>query len=305
MERAAVRAAAVDIGSNTVRLLVAEVNAGEIVEVDRALEVVGLGRGVDRTGLLSSSAMEAAEAALRDYGQRIRAAGAEQVMVIATSASRDAANAVEFLERVADVLGATPEVIPGEREAELSFLGATGGLDGVGRSLVIDPGGGSTEFATGFARPDAALSVNIGSVRLSDRLLPDRPADMSQLQDARRHVRDLFAEVPVPSDTHRVIGVAGTFTSLGAIQLGLAEYDRDRVDGSTMTLRELDTMVERLAPLSLEATVAIPSLHPKRAPVILAGAVIAAEAVRRTGIDSVQVSESDLLEGMILELTAA
>ena len=299
------RCAAVDIGSNTVRLLIADVEAAQIVEIDRAIDVVGLGRGVDRTGLLSDGAMEAAEVALRDYGQRIRWAAAQGVMVIATSASRDAANAAEFLGRVAVALGTTPEVIPGTREAELSFLGATGGHDHSHRSFVIDPGGGSTEFATGFARPDAALSIDIGSVRLSDRILTDRPADPSQLSDARRHVHELFADVPIPDDVDRVIGVAGTFTSLGAIHLDLEAYDRNRVDGSTMTLSDLDALVDRLAPLSLEETAAIPSLHPKRAPVILAGAVIAAEAVRRTGADLVQVSESDLLEGMILELSGS
>jgi exopolyphosphatase/guanosine-5'-triphosphate,3'-diphosphate pyrophosphatase len=303
VERAEVRAAAVDIGSNTVRLLIADVDGGDIVELDRALEVVGLGKGVDRTGLLADDAMDAAVQALADYGQRIRSAGVDRVMAIATSASRDAANATGFLERVTAALGTHPEVVPGEREAALSYLGATAGHAGSGRSFVIDPGGGSTEFATGFERPDAAMSVDIGSVRLSDRVLTDRPASPSQVARAREHVRGLFADLPVPSDIVSVIGVAGTFTSIGAIQLGLVEYDRVRVDGSTVTLEDLDAMVERLAPMSVEETAAIPTLHPKRAPVILAGAVVAAEAVRRTGRDVVRVSEADLLEGMILELS--
>ena len=287
------RVAAVDIGSNTVRLLVRDGNA----ELERHTDVVGLGTGVDATGVLSEAAMERAAAVLSGYGDQIRGHLVERVRAVATSASRDATNAGPFLDRVGGLLGVRPEVITGDEEAALSFRGASVGVPGVGPALVIDPGGGSTEFVFGDGAVDYSCSIDIGSVRLTDRMLSDRPASEAAVSAARDHVAGLFSAVRLPGAPQRVIGVAGTFTSLAAIHIGLERYDRDRVHATAMTLTDLEGLVHRLAGLTVAETAAIPSLDPKRAPVLLAGAVVATEAVRLAG-GSVVVSEFDLLDAV-------
>lgn len=295
------RVAAVDIGTNTVRLLVADVDGDRISDIDRAVEVVGLGRGLDRTGELAEDAMDAAVTTLADYGRRLQ--GADQVRVVATSASRDASNANHFLERVTDAVGITPEVISGSDEAALAFSGAVWGAGSVGRRLVIDPGGGSTEFVIGGDQPDSAVSIDIGSVRLTDRLLETRPPSPVELEGAVAHVAEMFDKVSFEHPPDTVIGVAGTFTSLAAIHLELETYDRTRTHQTILTIGDLDDLTLRLAGLTVEETAALPSLDPKRARVILAGAVIAAEAVRSSGLEAVLVSETDLLEGIVLQLS--
>jgi exopolyphosphatase/guanosine-5'-triphosphate,3'-diphosphate pyrophosphatase len=296
-----VRVAAVDIGTNTVRLLVADVDGDRITEIDRAVEVVGLGRGLDRTGELAEDSMDAAVTTLADYGRRLQ--GADEVRVVATSASRDASNASHFLERVTNAVGITPEVISGNDEAALAFAGAIWGAGSVGRRLVIDPGGGSTEFVIGGDQPDSAVSIDIGSVRLTDRLLKARPPAPVELEGAAAHVAEMFEDVSFEQPPDTVIGVAGTFTSLAAIHLELEIYDRTRTHQTILTIGDLDDLTHRLAGLTVEETAALPSLDPKRARVILAGAVIAAEAVRSSGLEAVLVSETDLLEGIVLQLS--
>ena len=295
------RVAAVDIGTNTVRLLVADVNLDRITEIDRAVEVVGLGRGLDRTGELAEDSMDAAVTMLANYGRRLQ--GADEVRVVATSASRDASNASHFLERVTNAVGITPEVISGNDEAALAFAGAIWGAGSVGRRLVIDPGGGSTEFVIGGDQPDSAVSIDIGSVRLTDRLLKARPPSPVELEGAVAHVAEMFEDVSFEQPPDTVIGVAGTFTSLAAIHLELETYDRTRTHQTILTIGDLDDLTLRLAGLTVEETAALPSLDPKRARVILAGAVIAAEAVRSSGLEAVLVSETDLLEGIVLQLS--
>lgn len=289
---------AIDIGSNTVRLLIRR-DGRDLV---RRVEVVGLGRGVDRTGALAPETMERALAVLGEFGRSLAEHRVGAVRAVATSASRDAANAGDFLDRVAAVLGTRPEIIPGTEEAALSFAGATAGIPGTGPVLVIDPGGGSTEFVFGDREPVWATSIDIGSVRLTDRLLPDRPARPGQLDIARNHVRGLFGAVDLPGVPERAIGVAGTFTSLAAIALGLEVYDPGRVHGSVLTLDALDDLVTRLAGLTVEETAAIPSLDPQRAPVLLAGAVVAAAAAECSGADRVVVSETDMLDAIAASL---
>jgi exopolyphosphatase/guanosine-5'-triphosphate,3'-diphosphate pyrophosphatase len=296
-----VRVAAVDIGTNTVRLLVADVDGDRIVDVDRAVEVVGLGRGLDRTGALAEDSMEAALKALTEYGRRIQ--DADQVRVVATSASRDASNSSDFLQQVTNAVGVAPEVISGDDEAALAFAGAVWGAGSGGRHLVIDPGGGSTEFVVGVDRPDSSASIDIGSVRLTDRLLGSRPPSSVELEDAIAHVRELFGEVSFDQSPDVVIGVAGTFTSLAAIHLKLERYDRARTHQAVLTLEDLDDLTRRLAGMTVAETAALPSLDPKRATVILSGAVIAAEAVRNSGLEAMTVSETDLLEGVVLQLS--
>ncbi len=303
MGRAQVRIAAVDIGTNTVRMLVADVEGRLIEDVDRAVEVVGLGRGLDSSGAIAPDSMEAAATVLSHYGSRIREASPSRIRVVATSASRDASNSGELMERIGSTLRVTPDVISGEEEAGLAFAGAVWGSGLEGRHLVIDPGGGSTEFVSGVQHPESAVSIDIGSVRLTDMLLAARPPRPAQLESARLHVRQMFSSVPTPKPPVSIIGVAGTFTSLAAIHLGLDSYERTKVHRTVLSLGDLDGLVTDLAAMTVEEAAQIPSLDPKRAPVILAGAVVAAEAVRRSGSDTVTVSEADMLEGILLDLS--
>jgi len=284
-----------------VRLLVAEVSGDRTEDVIRDVEIIGLGRGVDATGRFDPERVEAALAVLRRYG---KAAGdVDRLRAVATSATRDAEDAPEFLERATAALGHPVDVITGIDEAGLSFRGATGGLPPA-TSLVIDPGGGSTEFVLGEDTPRYSVTIDIGSVRLTERLLPDRPASAGQVAEAAAEVAEMFGLVRLPSVPDRVIGVAGTFTSLAAIELGLDAYDPVAVHGSTVSLDALDRLVGELSTLTVEETAAIPSLDPRRAPVLLAGAVVAREALRASGRGEAMVSERDLLDGIVLGLAA-
>ena len=297
------RLAAIDIGSNTVRMLVADVDGNRISDVERAVDVVGLGRGVDASGALAEESMEAALTALTRYGGRIDEAAPSRIRIVATSAARDASNSSRLMGRIEAVIGVSPDVISGQEEAGLAFAGAVWGAGSTGRHLVIDPGGGSTEFVSGLGRPESAVSVDIGSVRLTDRLLPARPPTAMELDEARLEVREMFGGVPIPEPPVSIIGVAGTFTSLAAMNLGLSRYDRDMIHRTTLTLDGLEGLVMMLAEMTEEETAAIPSLDPMRAPVILAGAVVASEAVRRIGSETVTVSETGMLEGILLDLS--
>ena len=289
--------AAVDIGTNTVRLLIADVVDGVINEVERVTTVTALGRGVDRTGHLSPKGLRVTLATLADYRKRLDAHHVEQVRIVATSASRDATNGPGFLESVAATMrGIAPHLITGVEEARLSYLGAAEAFPGLRRPLVIDIGGGSTEFVTA----DTATSIDIGSVRLTDRALPDRPSLAHQVAGARYMATGLFADVCVPADLDGTIGVAGTWTSLAAIALDLPRYDRARVHGSTLFRTQLERIVHDLAAMSLETIELIPSLDPARAPVILGGAIVALAAMTHLGINAVSASEHDLLDGLAL-----
>jgi exopolyphosphatase/guanosine-5'-triphosphate,3'-diphosphate pyrophosphatase len=298
-----VRAAAVDIGTNTVRMLVADVAGDQIHDVAREVDVVGLGRGLDASGAMAAESMDAAIAALAGYGQRIRKAMPSRLRVVATSASRDASNSDELMTRIEAALGVEPDVITGEDEAALAFAGAIWGAGSDGRHLVIDPGGGSTEFVSGVDKPETAVSIGIGSVRLTDRHLVTLPPTSVELDRAASLVRERFGAVPIPESPFAGIGVAGTFTSLAGIHLRLDRYDRTRIHQTVLTLPDLERLVQILAGMTLEETEAIPSLDPKRAPVILAGAIVVLEAVRRSGLETVTISEADMLEGIVLGLT--
>jgi len=301
MARAVVRIGAIDIGTNTVRLLVAETTDDGIDDVERAVEIVGLGRGVDATGRLDPERVEQALAVLRGYAARLDAHCAERVRGVATSATRDAENGPEFLERAVEALGYRVDVITGIEEAGLAFGGAIRGLP-ITTTLVIDPGGGSTEFVLGGDAPEYSVSIDIGSVRLTERLLPERPTTPDRTAAVSLEVAEMFGLVRLPAEPDRVIGVAGTFTSLAAISLGLDAYDPEVVHGSALTLEEMDRLVAHLSTLTVEETAAIPSLDPRRAPVLLAGAVIAREAIRVSGRHETMVSEHDILDGIVLGL---
>jgi len=289
------RVAAVDIGTNSTRLLVADVGGGAgTIEIDRITMVTGLGRGVDADGVLRADAIGATLDVLRRYADRAAELGASTIQAVATSATRDAANREEFLIAVEDALGFRPDVISGAAEAALSFAGACDVATDPATALVIDIGGGSTELVDA----GGSHSVDVGSVRLTERCLPHRPASFERLVDAARHAADLLDDVPVRDRVGDLIGVAGTWTALSAIALDLASYDRNRVHLSILTRLDVDRLVVALAALTISETAAIPSLDPARAPVILGGAIVARECMRHLSAEQVTVSEHDLLDGL-------
>lgn len=291
--------AAIDIGSNSVRLLVRTAE-GEVLR--RATTVTGLARGVDGSGRLSDAAIEATIAAITDYRATIDEFGVARARAVATSAVRDAANGSVAMDQVAAVLGSRPEIVSGDREAHLAFMGAIDGVHVTGTGIVVDIGGGSTEIIAGRDRPGWAHSYDIGSVRLTDRVLASRPAPPDELDAAIDEVDRVLADPSVVARGDRVIGVAGTFTSLAAMHLELDAYDPDAVHGSVLSRTDIDALVSHLAGLDVAATAEIPSLEPGRAPVILAGAVIAARVLEAIGASEVVVSESDLLDAVAAEL---
>ena len=292
------RVAAADIGTNSTRLLIADVVGGRLRPLERRVTVTGLGEGVDRNGRLGAAGVARTLEVLAVYRAAARDAGAAAMRVVATSAVRDAVDRAAFLDRAAEVLGARPEVIGGEEEAILSFRGAAGGAVGPPPYLVIDVGGGSTEFVFGVEAPTYVRSIDMGSRRATERFLPCHPAGGEALRAASGAVAEQFAAVDLPAVAGTVLGVGGTYTALAAIAFDLEAYDPDRVHGSVVLLATLDGMSRHLASLSLEEVAALPSLDPARGPVLLGGAIVAAEALRRSGCAEVTVSEADLLDGI-------
>lgn len=290
--------AAVDIGTNSMRLLIVDADG---VELGRWATVTGLGRGLDASGRLAPEAIDRTVDVLAEYGRLAAEAGVTRARAVATSASRDAANRDEFFDRAEAALGFRPELIGGNEEAVLSYLGATSDTDRPAPYVVIDIGGGSTEFVWESDGAVTGHSIDIGSVRLTDRLLGHRPVAFDELEDAARHVAALFDSVPVPS-VGTAIGVAGTWTSLGAIAQDLAVYDREKVHDWPLGRAEVERLIGLFASQSVEETAAIPAIDPARAPVILAGAVIARETMRHLATLEVVVSERDLLDGVIATL---
>lgn len=280
--------AAIDIGTNSMRLLIVDADGNDLVRIAR---VTGLGAGVDATRRLDPDAVRRTLEVFDQFGRLCDAHGVERRRAVATSATRDADNRDEFLDLAAEMLGVRPEMISGEAEARLAYQGAA--ADRSGEIVVVDIGGGSTEFVTSSGQ----VSVDIGSVRLTDRLLPDRPVDYESVETAIAHVEGLLSDVEVPEGIP-VVGVAGTWTSLAAISLEREGSVHDvRLDRITV-----ERLVARLAGLSVKETAALPGLDPARAPVILAGAVIARESMRHLGAQEVTVSERDLLDGVVAGL---
>ncbi|MEA2023062.1 MAG: exopolyphosphatase [Actinomycetota bacterium] len=301
MDRAAMIVGVVDIGTNSMRLLV--VDGGK--ERHREVEVTALGAGVDRTGRFDEEQAAATLDVLERYGAIMDRLDVRRRRAVATSATRDAEDGTEFMERAARVLGVVPEVISGTEEAELSYLGATASIDRRLPTVVIDIGGGSTEFVFGNGAVTYATSIDIGSVRLTERSLSSRPASEEEVDAARASSVEMFRGIALPTAPERAVGVAGTFTSLAAMILDLEIYDRDRVHGTVLTITVIRNLIERLADLTIAEMAAIPSLDPKRAPVILAGAVLAEAALAAVGVDQVTVSEHDLLDGMAIEVLSS
>ena len=305
------RVAAIDQGTNSCRLLIVEPGTGPEdppTELARDMVITRLGQGVDRTGELDAEALGRTALVLRGYGRRARALGAETIRVVATSAVRDAANRDLFAEIVRTQTGATLEVIDGEREAGLSFLGATHGLDpALGPFAVMDIGGGSTEFVTG-ARPgvaERAISTQLGSVRQTERVGPSDPPlpeDLAAFErDAAAAFDDVERAVPV-GDARTLVSCAGTATTMLAVHLGLERYDPDRIHRQWLSVEDAEETLLRLARMTNAERAALPVMVPGRGDVIVAGAVVLVAAMRRFGFESTLVSETDILDGLAAEL---
>lgn len=306
------RVAAVDCGTNSIRLLVADVEAGgRLHDVHREMRVVRLGQGVDATGRLAPEAVERTRAALVDYADVITRTGADQVRMVATSATRDATNREDFFTMVRTVLGVDAEVISGDEEARLSFAGAVGELDPAqGPFLVVDLGGGSTELVLGDDEGvAAAFSADIGCVRLTERSLGGDPPSASEVAAARAVAADVlaaaFAAVPVER-ARTWVGVAGTFTTLAAVAMGLEEYDPERIHLARVGLDRLHQVCTELVGMRRSQRATLGPMHPGRVDVIGGGAlvcdVLAAEVRARAGITELVVSEHDILDGIALSL---
>ncbi|MEU9442167.1 Ppx/GppA phosphatase family protein [Streptomyces sp. NPDC048304] len=294
------------------RLLVADVNpaTGELLELDRRMTIVRLGQDVDRTGRLAPEALERTFAACREYAGVIRELGAAQLRFVATSASRDAENRDEFVRGVLDILGVEPEVISGDREAEFSFTGATKELKGradLARPyLVVDIGGGSTEFVVGDDRVRAARSVDVGCVRMTERHLVQGgkvsdPPTAEQIAAMRADIEaalDLAEETVPLREARTLVGLAGSVTTVSAIAQDLPEYDSARIHHSRISRDRVREITEWLLRSTHAERAAVPSMHPGRVDVIGAGALVLLAIMERTGAEEVVVSEHDILDGI-------
>ncbi len=309
------RVAAIDCGTNSLRLLVADVDprARTLAEVDRRMEIVRLGQGVDATGRLAPGALARTLRALAGYAGVVAAAGATTVRMVATSATRDAANAADFVAGVRGVLGIAPEVLSGEEEARLSFLGATlelAALPGLARPpyLVADIGGGSTEFVLGdLARPAAAVSVDIGCVRMTERHLHGDPPARAEIAAARADIDAALAvvaaKIPV-TGARTLVGLAGSVTTVAALALGLGSYDAARIHHSAIGAGQVREQTARLLALPQAARARLAVMHPGRADVIGGGALVLSAIMDRFGFGEVLVSEHDILDGIAWSLAA-
>ncbi|GAA4205123.1 Ppx/GppA phosphatase family protein [Actinocatenispora rupis] len=316
------RVAAIDCGTNSIRLLVADRSGSDrngaersggdrggdgLTDVVRRMEIVRLGEGVDRTGMLAPQAIERTRVALVDYAEQIRALGATKVRMVATSASRDAGNAADFRAMVLDVLGVPPEVISGDEEAQLSFAGAVAGLpaDLAAPYLVVDIGGGSTEFVVGTDRAESAVSVNIGCVRMTERHLRADPPTAEQVAAAEADIGAVVegALATVAADRARtLVGLAGSVTTVAGIALDLPEYRPERIHHARIGRDRIAEISARLLGETHDERMAIPVMHPGRADVIGAGALILRIIADRTGLSPVVASEHDILDGIALSI---
>jgi exopolyphosphatase/guanosine-5'-triphosphate,3'-diphosphate pyrophosphatase len=302
--------AAIDCGTNSIRLLLAGPgqDGQALTDVDRRTEIVRLGQGVDATGQFHPDALARTFARTEEYATEIRAAGVppERTRFVATSAARDAGNREEFFAGVESRLGVRPEIISGDEEARLSFAGALSRVrPDAGPVLVVDIGGGSTELIVGSVDGvlDSAISLDVGSVRVTERYLNVGPPDPADLDRAARYVDDLLDGSGVDfAAVGTWIGVAGTATTLAGVHLQLAAYDREQVHGTTIPQQDLADLLTLLSRMTVDQIKALPSMHPGRADVVTAGALIARRIGVRLDVPGMLVSESDILDGIALEL---
>lgn len=306
------RVAGIDCGTNSIRLLVADVADGGLTDVCREMRIVRLGEGVDRTGELSPAAIDRTATALGEYVDLINGHGAEAVRMVATSASRDASNAAEFRAMVRRILGQDPEVISGDAEARLSYAGAVADLpENLGERpyLVVDIGGGSTEFVLGGLETDggvrAAHSVDVGCVRLAERHFAADPPTAAQIAaaeaDVRRAVAQAREHVPV-GESRTLLGLAGTVTTVVGIALGLEAYEPDVLHHAEATYAQVADVTAMLLASTAEQRARIPVMHPGRVDVIGAGAIVLRVLMEEVGAPRVIASEHDILDGIALSI---
>ena len=302
-------AAAIDCGTNSTRLLVADASGAPL---DRRMQITRLGQGVDATGRLSPEAIERTVAVLRRYRSVLDELGAERVRMTATSAARDAANRDEFFALAEEAVGVRPELLTGEDEARLSFKGATAALDPeAGPFLVVDIGGGSSEFAVGPrpgepGEPEGVLSLDMGCVRLTEKFLhsdPPAPEELSQaLSVVRDYLEDVARDLPASREANQLVGLAGTVTSVAAVEQGLPEYDRDRIHHFVLTREAVEDVFRTLATEKRADRIHNPGLEEARADVIVGGTAILVAIMRYFDLPTCLVSEADILDGLVLSL---
>jgi exopolyphosphatase/guanosine-5'-triphosphate,3'-diphosphate pyrophosphatase len=293
------------MGTNSIRLLVAEIVDGDVNELARDMVITRLGEGVDESGRLKQEALSRTLAVLARYVRRARALGADRVRVAATSAVRDAVSRDTLFKMVRTLADAAPEVLSGEEEGALSFLGATQGLEHPAPFLVFDIGGGSTELVLGTKEPESAASVDVGSVRITERVGRADPPTPQDLEDMRQLAADGLAKAEAmvpPSTAATLVGVAGTTTTIQAIALGLPRYDPEAIHRSVLTLADAERVSGELSRMTVAERAALPVMAPGRADVIVAGSLILLEIFRRWGFDRCVVSEQDILDGLVIEM---
>ena len=300
------RVAAIDCGTNSIRLLIADIENGTLTDVVRTMVIVRLGEGVDKTGEFSQAALARTFAAIETFALLISQHQPERVRFVATSASRDVSNRSEFMDGVLSRLGIEPDIISGDEEAELSFLGATADLVNeqeppAAPYLVVDIGGGSTEFVLGTTGPTAAISTNVGCVRMTERHLISDPATPQEIAAAIADIDaaiDLaYQSVPI-SQAHSLIGLAGSVTTVAAIALGLSEYDSTAIHGSRISAPDIHRITGELLAMTRAERAKLGPMHEGRIDVIGSGALVLDRIMIRTGLSEVVVSERDILDGI-------
>jgi exopolyphosphatase / guanosine-5'-triphosphate,3'-diphosphate pyrophosphatase len=299
--------ASVDVGTNSTRVLVGRSTGAGLEVLDRRNTITRLGQDVGASGRLAPEAVARTLDCLRGYREILDRHRVERVRVAATSASRDAANRDEFFDAVEALIGTRPELLSGDEEGRLSFTGATAELDPAGGPfLVVDIGGGSTEFIVGTDRVEGVMSVDIGCVRLTEKFLhhdPPQPEELSaciSLTDA--YLDDVVREIPVAAEARTLVGLAGTVTTVAAVEIGLETYDRDRIHHFHLTHEAAEDVFRTLATESRADRIHNPGLEEARADVIVGGCCVLVALFRRLGFDEMIVSEADILDGLALSL---
>jgi exopolyphosphatase/guanosine-5'-triphosphate,3'-diphosphate pyrophosphatase len=305
------RVGAIDIGTNSVRLLVADVDgSGETASLDpldRRMRITRLGQGVDESRRLRPEAIDRTLDVLREYRSALDKLGVERTRATATSAARDATNRDDFFGPATDVLHFEPELLPGAEEARLSFLGATAGIDEPAPYLTVDIGGGSTEFVVGTHEPEGLISVDTGSVRITEQYLPSDPPAPEELSEAvsvvRAHLADVEREVPAVREAATLIGLAGTVTTVAAVELGLTEYDPTRIHHYRLSRADAEEVFRTLATEPLVQRRHNPGLDPGRVDVIVGGTLVLVTTMRTFDFNEMLVSEADILDGLVRSIS--
>lgn len=300
------KVAIIDIGTNSMRLMIATINNGQIVDREKTLETTRMGQGIDKNGYLSGETIERNFAALKKIVGIAHKQKVEKIVAFATSALRDASNREEFIHKVEKELSLEIQLLSGEREAEIGFKGVMGEID-TEKLLVIDIGGGSTEFILGSKKEgiESLTSINIGALRMTEKFIAHDPISAVEVKDLEKNIKEqllpLKEKLSLMEDA-KIVGIAGTITTLSAMKQQMEYYDWRKIHQSTLSFKEIAGILQQLIPLNIEERKKIKGLQPKRADIIIAGIVILKCIMEVFAIESIMVSESDNLEGMVYEL---